>query len=162
MTITRYDVTPDRRIRQSGRMSLAAVGVTWMHYRALFFGPTRAYYVDNTAGQIVVWNPRDMTITKTFELPAPVVEGYEGYETILPFYKFPVVNGRLFIPVSWVDRTAHRARNVTGLVVVDTETDSVISYSDYYHPLYSLLPSALQRGSTWVVETGLRPAYPGG
>jgi hypothetical protein len=167
MTITRYDVTDTDQFEESGRVSFAGVGVTWMHYRAIFFGPTRAYYVDNTAAQIVVWNPQEMTVSKTFALPDVVVDGRDGYETFFPFYRFPIVGDRLFIPVSWVNREAGLARDVTGLIVVDTRTDAVLSYTetdrcpaateiafddngdvyfgtDYYYPMYS----AAVRGST--------------
>lgn len=130
MSITRYDVTADRKFHESGRVSFAGVGVTWMHYRAIFFSPTRAYYVDNTRGQIVIWNPEEMTISGSFDLPLEVAEGYGGFETFMPFYRFPVVDDRLFIPVSWTDRQGGSARNVTGLVVVDTANDTVLSYTE--------------------------------
>jgi hypothetical protein len=168
LTITRYDVLGGGSFNETGRVSFAGAGVTWLHYRAIFFSETRAYYVDNTRPQIVVWNPREMTVTGTFELPPQVADGYEGYETILPFYRFPVANDRLLIPVSWIDRAGDRARDATGLVVVDTATDSVVSYSetercaaatelafddngdvyfgtDFYHPLYNAAVRGVSR-----------------
>lgn len=168
MSVTRYDVTADDSFRESGRVSFAGLGVTWMHYRAIFFSPTRAYYVDNTRGLIVVWNPEQMTVSGSFDLPPEVVEGYGGFETFMPFYRFPVIGERLFIPVSWVDREGGIARDVTGLVVVDTASDTVLSYTetercpaateiafddngdvyfgtDYYYPMYSMAVRGVTR-----------------
>lgn len=170
LEVTRFDVSEDGEFEQGASISFAQLGVTWLHYRAVFFSETRAYYIDNTGGQIVIWNPRDMEIVGTFPLPDPVVEGYEGYETILPFYKFPVVENRLFIPISWIDREVGTARDVTGLIVVDTETDTVLSYTetdrcpaatelafddngdvyygtDYYYPLYNAAVRGASRPS---------------
>lgn len=184
--LTRYDVGVDGALLPGRTLSLAALGVTWLHYRAVFFSETRAYYVDNTSGQIIIWNPLEMTVIGTFELPDELVDGYEGYETILPFYKFPVVQDRLFIPVSWIDRTSGQARDVTGLVVVDTTTDTVISYTetdrcpaatelafgangdvyygtDYYYPLYNVaIRGATRPGCVLRVragETAFDPTY---
>lgn len=130
LSITRYDVSKDGEFEETGRVSFAGVGVTRLHYRAAFLSETKAYYIDHTQAQIVIWNPRDMTIDGTITLPEEIADGYEGYTSVLPYFRMPVVQGRLFIPVAWHVAEAGTARDVTGLVVVDTKTDSVLSFTE--------------------------------
>ncbi|MET0342456.1 MAG: hypothetical protein ABW252_15740 [Polyangiales bacterium] len=128
-TITRYDVSADRKITETGKVSFAELGVTRLHYRAVFLSPTKAYYIDHTQGQIVVWNPATMTLTGKLDLPDEVTTGFEGFKTVLPYFQYPVVNGKLFIPVAWEDTEAGVARGTTGLAVVDTATDQLLSFT---------------------------------
>lgn len=129
-SITRYAVDDDRRILETGRMSMAAIGVTRLQNRVVFVSATKAYYIDESAAQLVVWNPDAMTIERTIALPEALGEGYLGYSTDLPFGRFPLVDDRLFIPVGWYNFETGVARELTGLAVIDTNTDSVISYSE--------------------------------
>ena len=69
-----------------------------------------------------------MTIDRTIALPEALGEGYLGYSSDLPFGRFPLVDGKLFIPVGWYDFEAGAARELTGLAVIDTDLDTVVSY----------------------------------
>ncbi|HKO91576.1 MAG TPA: hypothetical protein VJU61_10510, partial [Polyangiaceae bacterium] len=129
-TVTRYDLGPDGSLVETNRMSFAGIGVTRLQNRVVFVDETKAYYIDETAGQIAIWNPTAMTLEGTFRLPEPLADGYDGYSTDLPFGRFPLVDGRLFIPVAWYNFEAGTAREVTGLAIVDTTTDSVSSYTE--------------------------------
>ncbi|HEX6245353.1 MAG TPA: hypothetical protein VFZ61_30735, partial [Polyangiales bacterium] len=129
-SITRYDLDEQGRPRESGRVSFAAIGVSRLHFRAVFVSETKAYYIDHTQAQIVVWNPRTMEIERSIQLPEELQNGYEGYTTVLPYHRYPLVQDRLFIPVSWYNFEQGTARDVTGLVVFDTDKDEVISYTE--------------------------------
>ena len=71
-----------------------------------------------------------MTIDRTIALPEALGEGYLGYSSDLPFGRFPLVDGKLFIPVGWYDFEAGAARELTGLAVIDTDLDTVVSYGE--------------------------------
>jgi hypothetical protein len=128
LTIRRYDVTEAGRIAESGRVSFAGYGVTSLGYYAIFFSPTRAYYIDPSQGQIIMWNPSTMEVVSQFDLPPQLANGFEGHIALTPFFRFPVVRDRLLLPVAHVDFEGLRARDVTGLAVVDTVNDRVLSY----------------------------------
>lgn len=130
ITITRYEIVGERSLVEVGRMSFAAIGVTRLQNRVVFVSATKAYYIDETGGQIAIWNPSAMTIERTVALPPSFADGVDGFSTDMPFGRFPLVDGRLFIPVAWFNFEAGTARDVTGLAVVDTASDSVISYSE--------------------------------
>jgi hypothetical protein len=130
LSITRYDIDDDDRINETGKISFAGLGVTRLHFRNVFVSATKAYYIDHTQGQIIVWNPHDLSIDRSIPLPEEIVDGYEGYTTVLPYHRFPVVKDRLFIPVAWYNYDTGTARDVTGLVVYDTSKDEVASYTE--------------------------------
>ena len=130
MTITRYTINENNEFVEENRISFAGQGVTQMHWRNEFLSPTKAYYVDVTQGQIVVWNPEEMTITKTIMLPEQVADGYQGYNTSVGFFDFPIVDNRMYIPLEWLNFNTKEGLEATGLVVVDTQTDQVLSYTE--------------------------------
>ena len=130
LTITRYDIDEQGRLGVTGRLSFANLGVTRLQHRAVFVSDSKAYYIDNTQEQLVVWDPGAMKIVRSIPLPEQIGDGYEGNSTVLPYMRFPLVEGRLFIPVGWENDEARTARNATGLVVFDTATDEVISYTE--------------------------------
>lgn len=129
ITVTRYELGEDRSFIEVGRMSFASIGVTRLQNRVVFVDESKAYYIDETAGQLVVWNPAQLVIERTIALPPEFAEGFRGHSTDMPFGRFPLVEGRLYLPVAWFS-DAGTARPVTGLAVVDTSTDSVLSYSE--------------------------------
>ena len=130
LTITRFDVSDDAEIEQGQKLSFSSVGVERLHYRAVFLSETKAYYIDHTQGQLVIWNPKAMEIDHTVSLPKELVDGYMGFTTVLPYFRYPLVEDTLFIPVGWYNFEEGKTRDVTGLVVVDAKTDSVISYTE--------------------------------
>ena len=130
MTITRYTINESDEFVQGGRISFAGEGVTQMHWRNKFLSATKAYYVDVTQGQIVVWNPETMAITKTIALPEQVADGYQGYNTSVGFFDFPVLDDQMYIPLEWLNFNTNEGKAASGLVVVNTQTDQVISYTE--------------------------------
>jgi hypothetical protein len=130
LTITRFDVSEDGQVEQTGKVSFAGVGVERLHYRAVFVSETKAYYIDHTQGQMVIWNPAQMEIERTVPLPEELSDGFMGFTSVLPYFRYPHVADALFIPVAWYDFENGKARDVTGLVVFDTKTDTVASYTE--------------------------------
>ena len=130
MTITRYSINENNEFVRGNRISFAGEGVTQMHWRNKFLSPVKAYYVDVTQGQIVVWNPEEMSITKTIMLPEQVADGYQGYNTSVGFYDFPMVGNHMYIPLEWLNFDTNEGRPATGLVVINTQTDQVLSYTE--------------------------------
>jgi hypothetical protein len=98
------------------------VGVTQLQSTAFFISATKAYYFDYTGEQLVVWNPTDMTLTKTVPLP-------QAKNGKLPIY-FNLIHcvirpGKLLITMAWNDVQGEVSADSTGLLVMNTDTDQV-------------------------------------
>src|SRR5699024_12721959 len=85
------------------KFSLANEGVTSLQARTVFLRDTKAYYIDNTQGQIVIFNPEKMEITGSFDLPEKFANGYKGFTTQLGFNGYQLNGNRLSIPVGWIN-----------------------------------------------------------
>lgn len=59
---------------ERGRLSFAGLGVTRLQNRVVFIDESKAYYIDETGAQLIIWNPRDMLIERTVALPAALGE----------------------------------------------------------------------------------------
>jgi hypothetical protein len=119
-TITRYTLE-DGRLVAGTAMSFQAYGVKSLWPTLYVVSPTKAYYPDREGQQLLVWNPTTMEITGSIALPATARDGY------LSLYGYtPVMRGdALLFSVGWFDWTNDRVLAETGLVVIDTTTDTV-------------------------------------
>lgn len=130
LTFTRYNITSENTIEEGGQFSLANEGVTSLLNRNVFLSDTKAYYIDNTQGQVIIWNPEEMSITGSFNLPEELADGYQGFTTQLGFNGYQQNGNRLSIPVGWVNFDANTHLDKTGLAILDTENDQVLSYTE--------------------------------
>lgn len=131
LTFTKYSVAEEgKKIKAGEKFSLANEGVTSLQERNVFLSDTKAYYIDNTQGQIVIWNPQEMKITGSFDLPEEFANGYKGFTTQLGFNGYQLNGNRLSIPVGWVNFEAATHLDKTGLAIIDTQNDKVLSYTE--------------------------------
>lgn len=121
LTVTRYEVDRANQLLESRRFSLAGAGVTSLD-TTLFFvlDAERAYYVDSSGGQIIVWNPTTMAITRIVPLMdlhrngfAGAVFGYNEASTWLL-----EETGTLYLPVAWTNYDAMTAEPVVALLTI--------------------------------------------
>ncbi|AKF08632.1 hypothetical protein [Sandaracinus amylolyticus] len=120
-TITRYRFGEDGSLVEDAAISLQPYGVSDLWDTVYFVSPTKAYYPDRDGSQLVVWNPTAMEVTGTIALPQTVREGYLSHYS----YRALMRGDALVFSVGWFDWTNDRVLPETGLVVLDTTTDTV-------------------------------------
>ena len=124
-TISRYEVDENNQLQPRETISLQNYGVESLWDTVYVVSPTKAYYPDRDNRQLIVWNPTEMTITGSIELPQTNRDGF------LALYGYtPVLRGnQLLFTVGWFDWTTNdEVRSETGLVVIDTTTDTVARF----------------------------------
>ncbi|QRO00133.1 MxcI protein [Archangium violaceum] len=121
-TITRYNLTSSGGLEQAGTLSLEGQGISSLgeyQNNFQFISATKAYYFDGTTAQLVIWNPTEMTVTKTLPLDALNIPG-----TILSFSGAIVhLDNQLIMPVGWRPVSGLGITRKAGVVSVDTRTD---------------------------------------
>ncbi|WNZ61743.1 MxcI protein [Myxococcus sp. MxC21-1] len=127
--VTRYSLTEGGGLEQSGTVSFASLGVMSLgEYQAnfQFVSATKAYFFDGITAQAVIWNPTEMTVTGNIALGDLELEGTE-----MAFSGSVVSdNGQLIIPVGWRPVAGVGITPRTGVVVVDTATDTATIVTD--------------------------------
>ncbi|QDE71744.1 MxcI protein [Myxococcus xanthus] len=127
--VTRYSLTEDGGLEQSGTVSFASLGVMSLgEYQAnfQFVSATKAYFFDGITAQAVIWNPTEMTVTGNIALGDLELEGTE-----MAFSGSVVSdNGQLIIPVGWRPVAGVGITPRTGVVAVDTATDTATLVTD--------------------------------
>jgi hypothetical protein len=79
-TITRFDVGADGVLVESGTLSLMAYGIssTWFDPGLVpILSETKAYVIDSSEMQVIVWDPSTMTVTGSFPLEGVALPGHE-------------------------------------------------------------------------------------
>ncbi|KYF50991.1 hypothetical protein BE08_44440 [Sorangium cellulosum] len=123
-TIARYTLDGDALVKGDA-ISLQPFGVQSLWPTNYVVSPTKVYHPDRAGEQIVVWNPTTMEVEGTIPLPDTHREGY------LSLYGYgAVLRGKtLLVSVGWVDwSTTDTILPETGLVAIDTETDTVVRF----------------------------------
>lgn len=124
-TISRYELDEENQLIPRETISLQNYGVESLWDTIYVVSPTKAYYPDRDNRQLIVWNPTDMVITGSIDLAQTNRDGF------LALYSYtPIVRGdKLMFTVGWFDwNTSDSVRAETGLVVVDTTTDTVARF----------------------------------
>ncbi|RKG52052.1 MxcI [Corallococcus sp. AB011P] len=120
-TITRYEVR-DGTLVAGQSISFQNLGVKRMGAQAVHFvSETKAYYKDDAQGLVIVWNPAEMSIVKTLQLPAEFIR--QGYVTALS--QWIGRDGEAFFALGWSTSTYDGALPGSVLVRVDTATDEM-------------------------------------
>lgn len=122
-TVTRYSLTSEGRLEESGVVSFEGKGVKSIgEYQSQFqfISGTKAYYFDGRTSQAIIWNPSDMTVTGSINLPGISVEG-----AILTFSALPIRReNQVIMPLGWRLTTTGGIVKQAGVVVIDTRTDA--------------------------------------
>ena len=127
ITITRFDVDETGQFIEQGRISFQGVGTTFLGNTMAFLSATKAYFVDAGFPQIVVWDPARMEITNTIDLSMTVRDGDRPPSTT--FFNYVIRENRMMVPMGWYGFDGQRTLPGTGLVVLDTDADTVVSYA---------------------------------
>lgn len=128
--ITRFELTPDAQFQAKETVSFAGVGISSLLAfpgQFQFFSDTKAYFLDNENAQIVVWNPSDMTITKTVSL----LDGLDIPNAVLTFEIEPTRRGNeLIAAVAYFIGDGNEILPETRVVFINTENEEfeVVSF----------------------------------
>lgn len=120
--IARYEADDELRLSETGRFSMANLGITGFSSAFAFISPTRAYYIDATNLQVVVWNPQAMEIAGTFPIADLAREGFN------PSVEAPRVGGdRVIAPIGWSNSQQRTFHPVVGLLVLDAQANELVA-----------------------------------
>lgn len=76
--VIRFEVSPELRLQETGRFSMAGLGIVSFRSSIVFLDPRRAYYVDISGQQVVVFDPEAMEVVTTFAAPELAREGFDA------------------------------------------------------------------------------------
>lgn len=126
-SITRHIVTEDGALEAGETVSFASYGIASAAFWNNQFVATDKAYMVNGPTQLIVWNPSTMELAGTVELPKQ--EARDGLKVVagLADRSSVVHNGKFYIPVYWTDDTYAERSDDSLIIVVDVETDEVVS-----------------------------------
>lgn len=128
----RFDVDENNQVVQSGELSFAGVGMTSLFGTHVYIvSDTKAYAFDPAGPRIIVWDPSTMTLTGTqIDLSATSRAGWVPNLSLGTLNQGAVQRGsELLIPLSWQDQDGN-SRFASGVLVIDSNTDSVLGVSE--------------------------------
>ncbi|MHA7629886.1 MxcI protein [Corallococcus sp. M7] len=128
-TVTRYTLNSAGKLEAAGTVSFSSQGVTSLgEYQAnfQFVSETKAYFFDGNAAKIVIWNPKEMSVTGSLGLDALVIP-----DTVMAFSGAVVrTGGQIIMPVGWRPVEGNAVTKKAGVVAIDTATDAVSLATD--------------------------------
>ena len=122
-TITRFDVSADGVPVEAGTLSLLAYGIanTWIDPGLVpILSETKAYIIDSSQMQVIVWNPSTMTVTGSFPLEGVSLPDHETLFEPDPTLR----DGHLLIGA--LHNRGDVTATVSTLVVLDVESDGPV------------------------------------
>lgn len=124
--IERYVLEEDGTLRLDGTLSFANYGVREMYideWGNTFISPTKAYLINSSEGEIVVWNPTTLEIEGTVD-HGDVDLLREGWS--VDWSPAAVRGDRMYITLGWADWTTFQWSDEVYLAVYNTQTDELI------------------------------------
>jgi len=126
-TVTRYELTEAGGLDEGESVSFLTAGVTkFAEYSSQFqfVSKEKAYWLDGSTAQIVVWDPTAMEVRGTIALTELAAQGQ-----LLSFTTAPVWHGdTLYLFAAWREGLIVAPR--AAVVAVDTSTDTVTIVQD--------------------------------
>lgn len=121
-TITRYALDDAGRLSAVGTISLQNYGIESLWDTLYVVSPTKVYYPDRDGQRLIIIDPSAMEITGEIDLG---VTARDGYLSLYSYAHLERGNDILF-SVAWIDwNESDSILGETGLVLLDTDTDSV-------------------------------------
>lgn len=131
--ITRWELSDEGEFVQGPTVSFAneAVGGTYSAAFTPLFSKNKSYFVDETSGQVVVWDPSKVEFIKTITIDTSLPDGTEPLD-LTPTMNLAVREDSLLVTVFWNSQASGWTEMgpFSRLVVVDTETDEVVEQQD--------------------------------
>ncbi|WP_224366829.1 hypothetical protein [Hyalangium versicolor] len=129
-TVTRYTLNSAGQLEKGSTVSFEGKGVASIgEYQGQFqfISETKAYYFDTRTAQLIIWNPKDMTVTGSTSMSDLVIQGAG-----LSFSGMPIRQDNLLImPAGWrPPPPTVGITKVAGVVVINTTNDSATVVKD--------------------------------
>ena len=138
LTLTRYDFSRNGSVSEGPRLSLAATGASTLG-PLIAVNETKSYHISTGTREITIYDPTTMTITGSIGLPEESQNGFDGFPDVWFDARqdsgFQVIDGRLYASIYWADFTAGTSRPSSGLLIVDVETDRVVTVAENRCPM---------------------------
>lgn len=128
-TLTRYTLRSDDILEAQGSIDFAEHGITSIAEHAgqlHFVSATKAYYIDTSTPQLVVWNPSSLTTTFAVALEDLTVDGAQLSVSTDPLR----VGDQLITFAAWQTLGAPGIVPRAAVIAIDTSTDTVRIASD--------------------------------
>lgn len=121
----RYTVAEDGALSESGRMSLAGEGFSYVDYGNAIVADDLAVSVSTEALVAVIWNPKTMEIVDRVPLPHLARDGYsvEVWTTVAE-------DGLVYIPSRWSDWDGGRIFPVVSTTILDPRSASIVGVAE--------------------------------
>jgi hypothetical protein len=130
--LLRFDVDDSDQLVQSAVLSFAGVGMTSLIGTHVYIvSDTKGYVFDPAGPRLIAWDPSAMTLTGTqIDLSATSRPGWVPNLSLGTLNQGAVRRGaELLIPLSWQDQDGN-SRFASGVLVIDSDTDSVVSVDE--------------------------------
>lgn len=121
--LTRYELMAGGQLVERGALSLQPYGISSAFKRpelVPMLSDDKAYWIDDSTLQVVVWNPSDMSVSGTFSLAAAERGG-----RLLEVGEAVVRAGVVYVSASYRDDADGEAGKAVALII-DTATDSLV------------------------------------
>jgi hypothetical protein len=105
-------------------LSFAGYGVTGLlafSEQFVFAGADKAYFIDDDSDQIIIWNPSQMTLTRSIDLTPFARDGLGMTTGLTP----RLWQGHLVFALSYFQEEEERYSQEATIVFVDTESDEI-------------------------------------
>lgn len=121
----RYTIGEDGVLSESGRMSLAGQGMSYIDYGNAILSDEIAVSVSSESLLATLWNPSTMEITDTIELPHLARDGYsvEVWTTL-------GVDGKIYIPTRWSDWEGGRIYPLVQTTIIDPVAKQIVGVAE--------------------------------
>lgn len=126
-TLTRYELV-DGALEERASVSLADYGISSGFKRpdlVPFVSSDKAYWLDDTSSQVVVWNPESMTVSGSFPLAGADRDGL-----LLELGEAVARDGLVFVSASYYD-DAETTQPGAVLLVIDANKDELVDVLTY-------------------------------
>lgn len=131
-TITRWHLDPRGELvsETDTVISFANLGIShaWPLDASQVYSDEKAYFTDDAAGRVVVWNPKTMEITATIGLDI------ESSGALVPSLSLTVRQDRVFVVVSWEEDYEKgdwsRFGDKVRVFTIDPAADQIVDTSD--------------------------------
>ncbi len=125
-TVTRYDLR-DGTLQKGETISFAVKGVQGIGEYAgqfVFASENKAYFFDGGTAQVIVWNPKEMTVVDALSFKEFALDGVTLSLSAAPL----LIDGKIYMFPGW--RTTTSIPSMAGVIVVDTATDTLSTATD--------------------------------
>jgi hypothetical protein len=149
-TVTRFTFDGAGRFSEGLTLSFAALGVTSAAF-PFFVAPDKAYLYDTANPRLIGWNPSAMELNDTVIDLTPVFADTlaQGWRPEALLGNAIQRGNRLFVPARWESEEG-TFRPSAGLLVIDTETDSVVSLLEDERIADSIFATMSQAGDIYL------------